>query len=466
MFRLPKIASAIALAIAVSACGGGDKGTGPNPVPTYSAAITKAEISFDRTTFPEFVLLKVEGRGTKGNIPVTTGFLWKLDGNEVSTNATFEKPLVPGLYRLCLAVNDSHDVCQDINARIIPSKIAGRVVRNYPDPDDPSFALAMKVCARGVDKSSTKECVNADPLGNYSFNSWYQTEDSLVLSAECQVENCEYWPSAWRFSKAQLTQPQNFVVAHRNWTVSSGQWTGQTIDFVPSKAYVPGPANLSLFLRITGPSEGEYLYVLRTWKKERLPIPVALDPGCSVNATILQSDSTNLAHALSELNNELGDNHFRIANISEMSVSRVPGAIPRYNGGIGICVDPSVWPYGTTYVTTDAKYNDGGTVSVRSTNDKLDLKHELFHALGMGHVPIANEFWKSLMAARLSPSDPLYAKATKEDVGYYRIFEQVRELQLKYAAHGMAAIHQGELYLAGLPMENVYGSHPLTGIVQ
>lgn len=460
MNRARTVVFAVACAI-VTACGGEKSAVGPTPVVppkteprSPTVVISSVALSITKETFPEQMLhASASGKDTLGN-PISSGFIWEIDGKVISSEVLLEKSLPSGTYQICLSALGVK-TCSTITISP-PAPIVFNAF--VADPVSGPLAVNLKACAR-ENVGGVADCVNLDPVAlSASLLTKYSLSQNAILTIECQQE-CDLTGSVAVVKKDNLSKPQNFVVLRKDWLIQSGRWAGKVVQVSPEKGYAPAMGGYFFYPRTKTPSG--WFYQTQTWAKASFPIKVAIDR--SGSDSVESGDSIRIWTALAELHNEFGTQLFRPAEMSELTIagsnSFFNNTYNIYKGGVGIQIK-------TTYTTsrggpnaTDGVLDGGGVFFKRSHLNswatRENVKHEFVHTLGIGHS--SGRIWQPGLMTDSSGainSDPLRGVAIPEEVAHIQAYYAVRELELEHKAYGMGNIHQYERISKGLSLED------------
>lgn len=460
MNRTRTVVVAVACAI-VAACGGKEGSSGPiGPVTrTPTVVIDDVTTSITTQTFPNQMVKAVgSGKDSQGN-PITNGFTWEIDGKVVSSDQSFETPLAPGTYQVCLSALGTK-TCKTVMVSEPNPVVVGAFIAQS-GPNGPQ-SVALKACIR-QEIDGEAHCANLDPITlSASIKTKFSVLEESFVSVECQQANCDILGSIAKVKKHDLLTPQKFVILNRKWAIPSGKWSGSTVNLSPEKGFAEAMGGFRFYP--AWKTNSGWIYRPYTWPKKSLPIPVAFDRNGS-DVAISSADSTAFWKILDGYNFEYGENLFRPAKIEDLKViSNGSGKQSIYIGGIGVQVISSLDNAYGGYVTDPLVGNEivGGGVYF-NTNPLISMtspyanKHEHTHALGFGHASGKYSWNPGIMTDSIGfpRKSPEGSSLIAQEVAHIKAFYAVRELELKHGAYGIGNIHQFERISLGLPFEPI-----------
>lgn len=460
MNRTLTVVAAVACAI-VAACGGKEGSSGPiGPLTrTPTVVIDDVTTSITTQTFPNQMVKAIgSGKDSQGN-PITSGFTWEIDGKMISSDQSFEIPLAPGTYQVCLSALGTK-TCKTVTVTE-PSPVVVEAFIAQSGPNGPQ-SIALKACVRQEIGGET-HCQNLDPLTlTASIKTKFSVLDEPLVSVECQQAGCDILGSIARVKRNDLQTPRRFVVLNRKWTIPSGKWAGITVDISPERGFAEAMGGFRFYSawKVTG----GWIYRPYTWPSKSLPIPIAFNRDRS-DTMISSADSTTFWKIVSDYNFEFGMQVFRPANIGELKVTTDTGQrFSHHIGGVGVQVLSTLDNSYGGWITDGQGGSDiiGGGIYMRthplvSMTSPFAVKHELTHTLGFGHAS-GKYSWNpgimtdSVSVPRLSPAG---SSLIAQEVAHIRSYYAVRELELKHGAYGIGNIHQFERVTLGSPLENI-----------
>lgn len=458
MNRTRTVVVAVACAI-VAACGGKEGSSGPiGPVTrTPTVVIDDVTTSITTQTFPNQMVKAVgSGKDSQGN-PITNGFTWEIDGKVVSSDQSFETPLAPGTYQVCLSALGTK-TCKTVMVSEPNPVVVGAFIAQS-GPNGPQ-SVALKACIR-QEIDGEAHCANLDPITlSASIKTKFSVLEESFVSVECQQANCDILGSIARVKKHDLLTPQKFVVLNRKWTIPSGKWSGSTVNISPERGFTDAMGGYRFYS--AWKNNGGWIYRPYTWSNKSFPIPIAFDRDGS-DTMISSADSIAFWKIIGDYHTEYGVQVFRPASIGEIQI--VVNGIGRsavYKGGIGVRVL-------STLDNSYAGFNNeiggdivGGVVFFWthphvSITSAFAVKHELTHVLGFGHASGKNSWNPGVMTdsvsvPRLSQEG---SSLIAQEIAHIRAYYAIRELELKHGAYGIGNIHQFERISLGLPFEPI-----------
>jgi len=257
-----------------------------------------------------------------------------------------------------------------------------------------------------------------------------------------------FHPSAARVHPDSADGELRVVVIPRSWTIRAGKYAGRPVEVSLERAFAPACPGCSSYFRagVRDVTSGRRA-PSATWPAGVFPLRVAFT-GETPFQRVTARDSAVFWRLAAELEAELGRDLLRPATYAET----LPDARGAPEDVILVESDPRLRRVGwgsTISQTGDIIYGairvrDPGVFSGRD-GPRL-VKHELLHALGVGHTCA----WRSVMAQLPECSARGADAPTPEDVAYYEVLSYTRELQRAHRAQlGLEASLRGERMFSG-----------------
>jgi hypothetical protein len=415
---------------------------------SYTASITNVSFALTASSYP-LTAMYAEGNGvdSRGQ-QQSTGYKWTLDGAEIGTSSSVSRMLSQGTYQLCLSVNSSERVCDEIVVDPTP------VFRGGVFPVSPLGGVVSfnrTVCARWAQDST---CVTTNPLGGFLIETPLTLGDSVLLYVP---SSSDLMASVATVARVDFARNHNFSVPVRNWRISSGMWNGTTVPLSLEKAYKKTEDGVFSFFTFSSVNGGKTTYYSLAW--DILPINVALDREES-NVTL---DSAQRFSVIAGINHQLGIEMFRPATLGiEIVKKRWPDGSPYYEGGIGIYqrvgpethgASPIANPIGLIGFTVKL----GWSANTDQVVEDFKVAHELGHAIGFGHTPRTSWF-PGVMTNYQSPNEAgnLFGLFIPEEVAHIQMYYALRKSQLLQGGYGLPQVVQGDRMARSLPRESIY----------
>lgn len=254
-----------------------------------------------------------------------------------------------------------------------------------------------------------------------------------------------FFPFEELIAKERFSQPLHYTRVPRVWAHTTGKFalTEQVWSLEQDAGFITSASPISFFTSWAIPNEGSSCWntELRTWPKNKRPVPLALDPEHPVSTENLSVYLGNI----SRVQNELGLGPlWRLANFSELGYTDT-NPWPDREDWNGILVRANAGVSNAPSWSVPGRYRDIKRSLINfSQGDIANFMvgpHETIHTLGVGHVA-----WYSLMYPGLvDPHNPVFGVLDKKTVTMIQVFyadaDRVRETG---AMSGLPGHHQGE----------------------
>jgi len=270
---------------------------------------------------------------------------------------------------------------------------------------------------------------------------WFDTKDIL---------NRTHYPGLASVAKDSLGFVQRFVAGPMQYKIRRGIWSGQDIKVDLIKAFMLSSDKKSSFFLGKSLDSATFSYS-RVGGRSPSKFPIEIAIRKPNRETVPPSDTLGFGNAMGELSNELG------IPLVLVPMESVKGS--DWNG-IRVSISDTASAIGGVVSGPDGEFIGGTAVFSPQKNSviyRFTVKHELWHALGVGH---AVGWCPSLMNSILmcaTVNDPWFGVSQKTETGHfwfmYDVWETKRQTNAQY---GIPNMHQGwRVLFFGLPFENI-----------
>ncbi len=252
-----------------------------------------------------------------------------------------------------------------------------------------------------------------------------------------------YHPAVARLEAADLAGDLVVVMVPRSWVVRTGRHAGARVEISLERAFAPACPGCSSFFRagLRDPSSGR-IAPTPTWPAGAFPLRMAFG-GEPPSPPVAPRDSTAFWRIAEELEADFGRDLLRPARYRE--------TLPDERGApedvVLVESDPRLRRVGWGSTISQAGDIVYGAIRIRDArvfserDGRRLVKHELMHALGVGHTCA----WRSVMAQIPECASRASSSPTPEDVAYFEVLSRTRALQRAFGARlALEAAHRGE----------------------
>jgi hypothetical protein len=321
------------------------------------------------------------------------------------------------------------------SARPAPERLAGRLITADGGAPGP-----MRVVLRQGARADTA-AVAED--GSFALEVARPRGEAEVRVEGLGIAARRFHPAVARLRAGDLADELRVVLVPRVWAVRSGRYAGTLVEISLELAFEPACRDCSSFFRegVRDAGSGRPTST-PTWPARAFPLRVAFR-GETLADRISPRDSAAFWRAAEDLEADLGRDLLRPARYGE--------TLPDERGSpedvVLVEADPRLRRVGWGSTISQGGDIIYGAIRVRGAElfsergaSRL-LKHEMLHALGLGHTCA----WRSVMA-QIPECASLAADApTAEDVAYFEVLGYARELQRIFRAQlGLEAALRGE----------------------
>lgn len=321
------------------------------------------------------------------------------------------------------------------SARPAPERVAGRLITADGGAPGP-----MRVVLRQGARADTAEVAED--------GSFFLEVARPSAAAEVRVEGLgeaarRFHPSVARLRAGDLADELRVVLVPRVWVVRSGAYAGTPVEISLELAFAPACRNCSSFFRegVRDANNGRPTPT-PSWPARAFPLRVAFR-GETLAERISPRDSAAFWRAVESLEADLGRDLLRPARYGE--------TLPDERGSpedvVLVEADPRLRRVGWGSTISQGGDIIYGAIRVRGAGVFSErggarlLKHEMLHALGLGHTCS----WPSVMAQIPECTSLSVDSPTAEDVAYFEVLGYARELQRLFRAQlGLEAALRGE----------------------
>lgn len=259
-----------------------------------------------------------------------------------------------------------------------------------------------------------------------------------------------FFPFEELINRERFWQPLHYTRVPRVWTHTTGKFalSEQVWSLEQDAGFITSASSISFFTSLAIPNAGSSCWImeLRTWPKNKRPVPLALDPNHPVSPENLSIYLNDISRVQSELG--LGP-LWRLANFSELGYRETESG-PDWDGILvramaGVVGAPSWSVQGKYLDIKRSLINFSGSSGTPTGSGNIGSPrtgpHETIHTLGVNHVS-----WYSLMYPGLvDPHNPVFYQLDIKTITMIQIFyadaDKARETG---ARSGLPGHHQGE----------------------
>ncbi len=265
------------------------------------------------------------------------------------------------------------------------------------------------------------------------------------------TSNRSHYPSMASVAKDSLKVNQKFVAGPLEYRIHSGKWSDQTIGIDLETAFAISADGIFSFYRSSTVGSNSVYYSIGGRLPNGFPIQITVRKESGQGA-LTPTDTVGFGNAVTELSEELG----MPMTMVSLSASEVSG----WNGILAIVSDTIPIPVGNTQWGASGDIIGGRIIVSPNTIPhafKHTVKHELVHALGVGHVSLWPPGLMSTDQSSINVGSPNYAVPQPLETGHlwfmYDIWEAKRQSGAQY---GIPNMHQAwRVLVLNLPYQHI-----------